>query len=264
MPKIAADERARRRQRFLDAAWRCVAVNGFRDMTIDAVCAEMGASKGAFYAYFDSKQTLLMGLLEDDAASLDRVIGDLGERELTPVERLRQFAKTMLDLGSDQARAQVRADLWAAAITDRLLCDRLAARSGAGAASCAHGWMRPKQRASWSTFRPTPLPQCFSPWAMASCCTQRSMRPAFAGRTSARCSTRSSQDSQPLEVDSPSTTRRAETASRPAEASLQLGAGPTSAQIAPVRGFRPHHVHCIRQSSDDPFARTTVPIQSCQ
>lgn len=53
MPKIAEERKVARRREFVDAAWRCAATKGFRDMTVDDVCAEADLSKGAFYGYFD-------------------------------------------------------------------------------------------------------------------------------------------------------------------------------------------------------------------
>lgn len=99
---------------------------GYRDMTVDDVCIELGASKGSFYGYFASKHALLLALLNDDAAELDHLMASLERRSSTPVERLRQFAKAMLDRGSDQSRVQVRADLWATAITEPEVRDGLA------------------------------------------------------------------------------------------------------------------------------------------
>jgi AcrR family transcriptional regulator len=126
MPRIGAEERAHRRQRFIDAAWRCASRMGYRDMTVDDVCIELGASKGAFYGYFASKHALLLALLNDDAAEIDHFMSTLEQRSVAPVERLRRFAKTMLERGSDQSRVQVRADLWAAAITEPEVRDGLA------------------------------------------------------------------------------------------------------------------------------------------
>lgn len=126
MPKLGAEQWAARRQRFIDAAWRCASRMAYRDMTVDDVCIELGASKGSFYGYFDSKHALLLALLSDDAAELDHLLASLERRSFTPVERLRQFAKAMLDRGSDQSRVQVRADLWATAITAPEVRDSLA------------------------------------------------------------------------------------------------------------------------------------------
>lgn len=126
IPKIRPETRVERRQVLLDAAWRCAAVRGFRDLTVDDVCAEAGVSKGAFYGYFGQKQELLLALLEDDALTLDRELERITESSTSSVERVRRFAQVMLARGEDQARVQVRADLWSELLTDELVRSRLA------------------------------------------------------------------------------------------------------------------------------------------
>lgn len=130
MPKIDPAVREDRRQRFIDAAWRCAARKGFRDTTVDDVCEEVGGSKGAFYGYFASKRDLLLALLEDDASDLDELMAALDRRSLTAVECLRRFTKAMLDRGTDAARVRVRADLWAASLSEPDVRDRVAALVG--------------------------------------------------------------------------------------------------------------------------------------
>ena len=112
MPRLAAKTKVARRQHLIEAAWRCVADRGFQSLTVDEVCAEAGVSKGAFYLYFESKQDLLLGLLEDEAAEVDELMSDLERADLGGVERLRRFTRVMIDRGDDPARLQIRADLW--------------------------------------------------------------------------------------------------------------------------------------------------------
>lgn len=112
MPRLAAKTKVARRQQLIGAAWRCVADRGFQSLTVDEVCAEAGVSKGAFYLYFESKQDLLLGLLEDEAAEIDELMSDLERADLGGVERLRRFTRVMIDRGDDPARLQIRADLW--------------------------------------------------------------------------------------------------------------------------------------------------------
>ena len=126
MPKLRPETRVERRQLLIDAAWRCAAVRGFRDLTVDDVCAEAGVSKGAFYGYFEQKQDLLLALLEDDAAALDRELERITTTSPSGVERLRRFAQAMLARGEDAARVQVRADLWADLLTEDAVRRRLA------------------------------------------------------------------------------------------------------------------------------------------
>lgn len=126
MPKLRPETRVERRQLLIDAAWRCAAVRGFRDLTVDDVCAEAGVSKGAFYGYFEQKQDLLLALLEDDAGALDRELDRITSASSSGVERVRRFAQAMLARGDDAARVQVRADLWADLLTEDSVRRRMA------------------------------------------------------------------------------------------------------------------------------------------
>ena len=118
MPKLRPETRVERRASLIAAAWRCAAVQGFRDLTVDDVCAEAGVSKGAFYGYFEQKQDLLLALLDDDAAALDRELQRIRAASPSGIERVRRFAQAMLAQGDDAARVQVRADLWAELLSE--------------------------------------------------------------------------------------------------------------------------------------------------
>lgn len=126
MPRITAVARSHRRQQLVDAAWRCAGRMGYRDLTVDDVCAEAGVSKGAFYGYFASKQDLLLALLDEDAGALDTVLERLGRRSLTNIGRLRSFAREMCQRGTEQSRVQLRSDLWATIVTEPVIRERMA------------------------------------------------------------------------------------------------------------------------------------------
>jgi len=118
VPRLSAATRDERRQRFIQGAWRCAARKGYRDTTIDDVCVETGLSKGAFYGYFESKQDLLLALLEEEAASIDRLMDELENAGLIGTDRLRRFARGMLERGENSSQVQVTADLWTAMTTE--------------------------------------------------------------------------------------------------------------------------------------------------
>ena len=69
-----------RREAFLDAGQRLIATKGYAQLSIRDVLDELGASKGAFYHYFDSKAALLDGvvsrLVEAATASLAPAVAD--------------------------------------------------------------------------------------------------------------------------------------------------------------------------------------------
>ncbi len=126
MPKLRPETRVERRQELIDAAWRCAAVRGFSDLTVDDVCAEASVSKGAFYGYFEQKHDLLLALLQDDAAALDGELARITSTTSSGVERVRRFAQAMLTRGEDAARVQVRADLWSELLTEQAVRRHLA------------------------------------------------------------------------------------------------------------------------------------------
>ncbi len=130
MPRISLSARTERRQQILDAAWRCAGRKGFRVMSVDEICAEAGVSKGAFYGYFESKQALLLALLADDTAALDRIVEHLESEMVRSIDRLRHFVRAMLERGDEPARVQVRADLWAEMLTDKAVRERFTAAVG--------------------------------------------------------------------------------------------------------------------------------------
>jgi TetR/AcrR family transcriptional regulator, transcriptional repressor of aconitase len=127
MPKLRPETRIERRQLLIDAAWRCAAVRGFGDLTVDDVCAEAQVSKGAFYGYFEHKQDLLLALLADDSDALDVELETITAASSSGVQRVRRFAQAMLARGDDPARVQVRADLWADLLTEEVVREHLAA-----------------------------------------------------------------------------------------------------------------------------------------
>ena len=118
MPRITRERKTQRRRQFIDAAWRCVAETGYRDMTVDDVCRQAGLSKGAFYGYFERKQALLIALLEDDATHLDHILDELERAEPSSVQRLRSFARAALEWSEGPGKAQLRADLWTALVSE--------------------------------------------------------------------------------------------------------------------------------------------------
>src|ERR1039458_5377162 len=84
MPRLRDATRLERRRTFVEAAWRRAASQGWRDMTVDDVCAEAGLSKGTFYSPFASKRELLDALVDDDAGAVSEAMEDL---EAQPLDR---------------------------------------------------------------------------------------------------------------------------------------------------------------------------------
>ena len=82
------------RQRLVEAAKNRFYRDGFRNVGIDAILADVGISKAGFYKHFESKDDLMVGVLDDVAAFLQR-----------------QFRDMVKDRGGQSGEGQLRAVL---------------------------------------------------------------------------------------------------------------------------------------------------------
>jgi len=93
MPRVVKEnEYAVKRNEILDVAQRLVYVTGYEQMSVQDILDELKISKGAFYHYFDSKMSLLDGLVDrmlDEAELIMQPIVDA--KDLPALEKLRKF-----------------------------------------------------------------------------------------------------------------------------------------------------------------------------
>lgn len=75
-PKVSDEYRTQRRQSIADAAASCFAREGFHGTSVHDICAEAGISAGAFYGYYDSKESVVQEMCSHGIEEL-RVIDDL-------------------------------------------------------------------------------------------------------------------------------------------------------------------------------------------
>lgn len=88
---------ALRRDEFIDVALRLIQTKGYEQLSIGEVLAELGASKGAFYHYFDSKQSLLEAVVEKTTDSMEALVGPiLADASVPALDKLRAFFSTTI------------------------------------------------------------------------------------------------------------------------------------------------------------------------
>ncbi len=126
MPRITEDKKEARRQQLLDAARTRLAGRGYRDVSVDEICSAAELSKGTFYGYFESKQAMLLALLDEEMGQLEQSLAEISSRPASKGEtHLREFTRGVLREAEDPGRVQLRADLWALATTDEVVRSRL-------------------------------------------------------------------------------------------------------------------------------------------
>jgi AcrR family transcriptional regulator len=81
---VKQEEYELRRTGILDVAQRFVYTKGYEHMSIQDILAELHISKGAFYHYFDSKQSLLEALIERMAKQVIQLLLPIVQDEHLP------------------------------------------------------------------------------------------------------------------------------------------------------------------------------------
>ena len=87
------DEQAHtlRRDEFLDVAQHLLRTKGYERMSVQDVLAETGASKGAFYHYFGSKQALLEAVVDRLADAVAESLAPVIHAETRAIDKLNGF-----------------------------------------------------------------------------------------------------------------------------------------------------------------------------
>ena len=89
---IREEERAAREKAILDAAQTLIYTKGYQEMTVQDILGTLGISKGAFYHYFDSKQSLLEAIIArmvaEVMAAMRPILTDPGLPAIAKLEAL--------------------------------------------------------------------------------------------------------------------------------------------------------------------------------
>jgi AcrR family transcriptional regulator len=103
---VKPEEYAEKRNAILDVAERYIATKGYEQMTTQDLLEALQISRGAFYHYFESKQALLMALVERIGEQAEQLILPIvSDREMSAQDKLlrvfavlNQFKQANLDL----------------------------------------------------------------------------------------------------------------------------------------------------------------------
>lgn len=105
---------AARRDEFIDAAQRLIQSKGYEQLSVEDVLAETGASKGAFYHYFDSKGSLLSAVIDRMVqAGVALVGGVVADPNLSAVQKLQGYFETLAAFKGEQREFLLKViDVW--------------------------------------------------------------------------------------------------------------------------------------------------------
>src|SRR5689334_12428732 len=94
-----------RPRELLEAALAVFAQRGFRNTRLDDVAEAAGVTKGAIYHYFDTKEELLLNVIEHyQSLAFGRAEEVLANRELSAAERIEQVVKKIFQPTEERRR----------------------------------------------------------------------------------------------------------------------------------------------------------------
>lgn len=87
------------RRRILDAARSQLILHGYADFSMRSIAARVGVSATSIYLYFDGKDTLVHGLIDEGMESLHEALLRADDPSAEPVARLERLCRAYLDFG---------------------------------------------------------------------------------------------------------------------------------------------------------------------
>ena len=125
MPKVSDEHLQERRRQIMAAALACFSRQGFHRTTMQDIVRESGLSAGAFYRYFESKESIVAALAEEhhrsEADSLARV--DTAADATEALADLVRVSLGRLDDEHERRWRRVTVQLWAEALRDPRIMD---------------------------------------------------------------------------------------------------------------------------------------------
>lgn len=102
-------DRAARRAGLVAAAARMFAEQGVSGTSVAAIVRAAGVAQGTFYLYFESKDDVIVAVVEDIAEQMMVAFAQATQAPGTPVERLRTLVGGFADRTQDESVADVAA-----------------------------------------------------------------------------------------------------------------------------------------------------------
>lgn len=111
-----------RKTQILTAATKVFTKQGFSDARMDDIVAESGLSKGALYWYFDSKESIIVSILDQVFDWETAHVRELLEREETAQMKLKVFVEsTIKDLEKMKSLMPIFIDFWSLSIRKKTI-----------------------------------------------------------------------------------------------------------------------------------------------
>lgn len=96
MARVTAAHVEARKNQILDAAWSCLARNGYHQTTMQDIASAAGISAGAIYRYYTSKEAVLAAIFERNTERYAEILADVQAEIEGPMDVLGAVGQAML------------------------------------------------------------------------------------------------------------------------------------------------------------------------
>lgn len=102
----------KRRAQLIETACQCILEKGYRNFTLQDVTDRLGLSKGSLYHHFETKEELLLAVLDHLIRGWDRVIEKKLEGVAGSEEKLSALLEAGFEIGRDGVSYLILVDFW--------------------------------------------------------------------------------------------------------------------------------------------------------
>lgn len=132
MPKVSAQYRDERRAHILAAARRCFVRDGFHQTSMQDLVREAGMSSGAVYRYFDSKDSMIVAIAEENLDHVVAIMRSSVQRGVGAGAALAAAMEYVAARHADDGFGAIALLVWAEALRNPTLATRLRESFAAG------------------------------------------------------------------------------------------------------------------------------------
>lgn len=114
------------KEKIIDSAIECFSKYGYDGTSVDMICKSAGVSKGSFFYYFPTKQSLFLEILNFWLQDIDKVMEETSRSSEDTSSKLFKLASVLIDLIIfGEREISLTFEFWNRALHDREILDKI-------------------------------------------------------------------------------------------------------------------------------------------
>lgn len=120
------EENRETKERIIDSAIECFSRYGYEGTSVEMICKSAGVSKGSFFYYFPTKQSLFLEILNFWLQDVDRAMEEVNNSSEDVSSKLLNLSNILLDIiSSGEREISLTFEFWSRALHDRETLEKI-------------------------------------------------------------------------------------------------------------------------------------------